>query len=146
MSDTTETYIKMSDCPEIQGLWIPTCGDFLCLKHPKDRRVVQIISSNPNIKAMHRAFYIVFPESYGGYTSDLKIQDNCIWLPHQDQLQEMVESENLLFKVKGFWEFCCSATFIKFRGYHSMEQLWLAFVMKEKFNKIWDGEKWVDNS
>ena len=24
----------------------------------------------------------------------------------------------------------------------SMEQLWLAFVMKEKFNKTWDGEKW----
>lgn len=25
----------------------------------------------------------------------------------------------------------------------SGEQLWLAFVMKKKFNKTWDGEKWV---
>jgi len=23
------------------------------------------------------------------------------------------------------------------------EQLWLAFVMKEKHNKIWDGDNWV---
>ncbi len=25
----------------------------------------------------------------------------------------------------------------------SMEQLWLAFVMKEKYNKVWTGEEWV---
>lgn len=25
----------------------------------------------------------------------------------------------------------------------SMEQLWLAFVMKELYNKQWDGEKWI---
>lgn len=24
----------------------------------------------------------------------------------------------------------------------SMEQLWLAFVMKEKFNKVWDDGEW----
>ena len=24
----------------------------------------------------------------------------------------------------------------------SMEQLWLAFVMKEKYGKVWDGETW----
>lgn len=27
----------------------------------------------------------------------------------------------------------------------SMEQLWLAFVMKEKFNKVWNGQDWVTN-
>jgi hypothetical protein len=25
----------------------------------------------------------------------------------------------------------------------SWEQLWLAFVMKEKYNKVWNGEDWV---
>ena len=24
----------------------------------------------------------------------------------------------------------------------SMEQLWLAFVMSEKYNKIWNGKEW----
>ena len=27
--------------------------------------------------------------------------------------------------------------------YESLEQLWLAFVMKEKYNKTWDGESWI---
>jgi len=27
--------------------------------------------------------------------------------------------------------------------FHSMEQLWLAFVMKELYNKQWSGEEWV---
>jgi len=26
--------------------------------------------------------------------------------------------------------------------FNSMEQLWLAFVMKEKFDKVWNGEDW----
>ena len=24
-----------------------------------------------------------------------------------------------------------------------MDQLWLAFAMKEKFNKLWNGTKWI---
>ena len=27
----------------------------------------------------------------------------------------------------------------------SMEQLFFAFMMKKKHNKIWDGEDWVEN-
>ena len=26
----------------------------------------------------------------------------------------------------------------------SMEQLWLAFVMKSKYNKTWNGEDWIN--
>ena len=29
-----------------------------------------------------------------------------------------------------------------FEPLNSMEQLWLAFVMKEKYNKTWNGEEW----
>ena len=29
------------------------------------------------------------------------------------------------------------------RIYDTPEQLWLAFVMYEKFNKIWDGKQWI---
>jgi hypothetical protein len=74
------------------------------------------------------------------------------WLPRQDQLQEMIIIENAKFPVyvleRKF------NTFIDHIGeiYHpkiwqkfdSMEQLWLVFVMKEKFNKIWDGETWIE--
>ncbi len=30
------------------------------------------------------------------------------------------------------------------KSFTSMEQLWLAFVMKEKYNKVWDGEEWIN--
>ena len=67
-----------------------------------------------------------------------------IWLPRQDQLQEMIDWQNLgpakvtemgyrLFK---FLEIPHSFT--------SMEQLWLAFAMWEKYHKTWNGEDWVE--
>ena len=64
-----------------------------------------------------------------------------VWLPRQDQLQEMVVKEeevpNKLSYRFALW------TLFSGNKFTSMEQLWLAFVMKEKFNKIWGGEKWT---
>ena len=67
-----------------------------------------------------------------------------LWLPRQDQLQEMVEwkrLEQLQDTFIGFdnrqpWAGKADST------PPSMEQLWLAFVMKEKHDKTWDGDKW----
>ena len=71
-------------------------------------------------------------------------QSDVIWLPRQDQLQDMVKSEyecdydmNL-----DFTEFTTNLYTHEQIG-ASMEQLWLAFVMHEKYNKKWDGEDWV---
>ena len=110
--DTSETYIKMSDCPEIQG------------KQPQ-------------------GYFGVSGNSYGNSSKGL------IWLPRQDQLQRMVQfSGGLLNQLWHFKDFC----FARDNGYNfeyilslnSMEQLWLAFVMKEKYNKFWNNEKWVN--
>ena len=65
-----------------------------------------------------------------------------VWLPRQDQLQEMVG------KDVGLQTLCCrlyefstdQGAGITING--SMEQLWLAFVMHEKFNKVWNGIDW----
>ena len=70
----------------------------------------------------------------------------------QDQLQEMVELTGYRFT---FYE-SFSETNPKCLVWHgerhikqwyvegfSMEQLWLAFVMKEKHDKIRDGERWT---
>jgi hypothetical protein len=32
------------------------------------------------------------------------------------------------------------------KQFASSEQLWLAFVMEEKYGKIWNGEGWVKTS
>jgi len=77
------------------------------------------------------------------------------WLPRQDQLQEMVDLE-LAKKIEAFYFFCLGVSRFDERymelisldgdaerlNNKSMEQLWLAFVMKEKFNKTWNGEDW----
>ena len=74
--------------------------------------------------------------------------EKFIWLPRQDQLQEMV---TLLFCSVGgecflldyFYTFYKSLK-EKIKGM-SMEQLWLAFVMKEKYQKTWNGKDWEKN-
>ena len=74
-----------------------------------------------------------------------------VWLPRQDQLQEMVKRQGV-FHTKAI-----QIEWIHFRDWienfierptvqnfqQSWEQLWLAFVMKEKFNKTWDGQNWL---
>jgi len=75
-------------------------------------------------------------------------KDYC-QLERQDQLQEMVEEKRpylLLMELdieansglasdEGWNDY--------WRSFTSMEQLWLAFVMKEKYNKTWDGTDWI---
>ena len=91
---------------------------------------------------------------------EFKESDRFIWLPTQSQLQEMAGLE-LQELVEDFYQFAmCSwaaqeddDVFCKFDrslSFHygdieiaSMEQLWLAFVMNEKYDKVWDGEDWV---
>ena len=125
--DTSETYIKMCEkAEEIQAEWKPFNGDY-------------IIQNN----------YFILPGELQQpvalhFCNDSKLlnfnRKDFIWLPRQDQLQEMVkrEDESNRASVRKFVDWCFS---IKELYGWSMEQLWLAFVMK-KNNKTWDGEAW----
>lgn len=71
-----------------------------------------------------------------------------IRIPSQEDLQEMVKNRNKYVPalLKGFYEFVWNpqeyyrlGTFADW----SMEQLWLAFVMKELYQNGWNGEDWV---
>ena len=77
--------------------------------------------------------------------------NNTIWLPRQDQLQEMIGNfetcKNALFSAgyndneySEYWDMPNKY----WNKFTSMEQLWLAFVMREKYNKMWDGESWKE--
>jgi len=165
--DTSEQYIKMSDCPEIQGLspnedsdmkewegsvfWLPDEDKIAFLHTDNDTRWVMI----------------------GSYSA---LKEGCIWLPRQDQLQDMVlpicearvekreYADAFSELVEIFWDafaskepyegasfyppewaksddFLSSKRLIKFT---SMEQLWFAFYMFESHNKVWDKDKWED--
>ena len=148
--DKTEQYIKMCDCLEIQEHW----GlDKVFEPHYVYNRRLKIIRS------INR---------YGD--SEFKLRKRNIWLPRQDQIQEMI-SEKLfagLFvfedvdigarlsymvgRFKDFVQVKCEKMIPLEKNrarveylFLSMEQLWLAFYMHEKHSKIWSSkeEKWV---
>ena len=77
--------------------------------------------------------------------------DHITWLPRQDQLQEMVYPEYFapLQTMCGvLYDFSISEYGGRFTLDGSMEQLWLAFVMHEKYQKRWNEEKqeWTPSS
>ena len=97
-----------------------------------------------------------YPDKTGHYELPLVGYDEgdginytlLVWLPRQDQLQEMIEKPEDFI---GNWPVILTEKMLEWQKeehygiYHwgeSFEQLWLAFVMKEKYNKVWDGEKW----
>ncbi len=127
--DTSETYIKMSDCEEIQSRWIPSNGDFT-LRFKHNRGIVEVHHN--------RELTAYFDKS------------DYIWLPRQDQLQEMVvqyPDDEPWVTFTSLRDFVMEAPITRSRNteqFKSWEQLWLAFVMKEKWNKTWDGEHWID--
>lgn len=68
-----------------------------------------------------------------------------IWLPRQDQLQGMFgDYDTCLSHLHNFQ--CPEGDAYQLKWYErctSMEQLWLNFVMKAKYGKLWNGVEWV---
>jgi len=86
----------------------------------------------------------------GGNIFFIKIPgESFVWLPHQDELQEMlpefIERAGFVNAVaNSFADFVNGELYaLPFRTF---EQFWLAFVMKEKYDKIWTGEDWINGN
>ena len=90
----------------------------------------------------------------GGYCSNAT---DAVWLPRQDQLQAMTGKEYPLQEM-ALTDFILSfedpdenkpASLCKdnplLTNLHSMEQLWLAFVMQENYSKEWTGQEWKES-
>ena len=128
--DTTKEYIKMCEkAVEIQKLRCEVysklyCGDFYKGIGGKVRVCVEAS----------------------------KYLDKGVWLPRQDQLQEMLpdrfSNRNPAILAEKFSKYIGKELAKSTLGaldiiHYSMEQLWLAFVMKEKYNKTWNGKEWI---
>ena len=122
--DTSKEYIKMCDCPEIQNR-----------KHPMYAVLMKRTPKLDCIVCVH----------WKGIRKDRK---GYIWLPRQDELQEMIEWSPLDHPhtlIAMFYDFDIEwLKDINRKDSVSMEQLWLACVMDGKHHKKWDGEKWND--
>jgi len=125
--------VKTGDyCTHPDGEWADTkglvCGGIMGSVH-----VLRNMAGSSGASGFHYTNYEIFN------------QQDCVWLPRQDQLQDMIPNEpawDYRFSKFSNWvdtelgmEVCNSVD--------SMEQLWLAFVMNELYQKKWNGKEWV---
>ena len=72
-------------------------------------------------------------------------KEGNVWLPRQDQLQELAlgkyEEFNYHYALEKFRKEAWGSDFSAL-DYTSMEQLWLAVLMKKKYSKFWNGKDW----
>lgn len=134
--DTSETYIKMRRAA------IPDLGEGKPPSLPLDGDSAWFDVA-------------VFVDRHGSYYySTINLQpigeaaNEMFQLERQDQLQEMVfehpgdnYNKSMYPTLESLYLFACTM-YTKSAPPWSMEQLWLAFVMKEKYNKVWNGENW----
>ena len=86
-----------------------------------------------------------------GYDHWAEVRLTAIWLPRQDQLQEMViafwKEQDCINKytvlVDEFYQFVFEKEIDYTMQFKSMEQLWLAFVMLTIYNKKWIEKDWI---
>lgn len=121
--DTSEEYIKMCDCPEIQESWDADVGDY---QFSRDR--------------LFRPMNIVAVYDGGGWAL-LPRDANYGWLPRQDQIQRMLwgKFDNPIMKMSEFVDFMNKWLWLDFK---TVEQQLLAFYLHEKHSKTWNGERW----
>jgi len=101
-------------------------------------------------KATEIQQYKRFGPTYGQEEKDYYIKcKEDVWLPRQDQLQEMIggEPDILITKLINWMQnnqrFYKSGHIKKLYPTGSFEQLWLAYAMDRKYHKRWNGEEWV---
>ncbi len=123
--DISKEYIKMCDREEIQREKYPanelTSSDML----PDER----ILDKNGDV-------FMFSPTAYG----------DLIWLPRQDRLQEMMNNFVMSKNELGLWGLTfhkAGGEFLTISDQKSAEQVLLQGVMKELYNKTWDGNKWI---
>jgi len=148
----TNRYIKMcKEAKEIQKDWKPKVGDYCVCS----RRMIGILTSDKKQK-------VTYPDGNTGYAYvGVRLKDGAlwssrkpIWLPTQEQLQEMVTTNSASSHkdcelIEDFHLWFCEF----FKRLYSrpavddwiMNQFWLVYIMYKNYNKVWHyhKEKWV---
>ena len=165
--DTSETYIKMSDCPEVQNHrkpkiekmkdgrwhygWDLENGDFIATKdmYEKEERRIEVKGTtiySPSFYSTRKDANIDI-STVGFDEGDGYETKRFTWLPRQDQIQEMLIKERF-GDFGAHWDMCIDIP-IQFVAKNpklelsSMEQIWLSCYMLAIHQKTWDGEKWI---
>lgn len=102
-------------------------------------------TQHKKIHSVDKQFLLMFNAARYEHQKDFKNFD--ILNSRQDQLQEMYEGDWWSAYLK--FEEWMKENYNDVRGdvmiLMSMEQLWLAFVMSERYSKQWNGTDWIKN-
>lgn len=148
--DVSNNYITMCDmAQEIQDGYKPSAGDFAVRACEYGHYTIGLVSWNYSEWCL---WWSLLDGTDGiilrGSNSQERYLDRLIWIPRQDQLQDMITGDLYGWPVSGIDNIDRLEFFNDFaRDLNnsrtmSMEQLWLAFVMKEKYGKVWNNECW----
>ena len=143
--DISKEYIKMADCPEIQAHGIEN-GDY--------------VSAGDEVGIFIEDESVIYALDGDGLCYGRK----QVWLPSQDQLQDMYITTHdykgmatikdeasfpqslihsiwfFAFETDGGGDYAGVNEYA--HQFTSMEQLWLAIAMQMKHNKTWNGTEW----
>lgn len=174
MMDTSKKYIEMCQkATEIQKRHKPQHGDFWvcgCKSCCDDRENRGFYTINDydmdylnkrDMANVEKGYTSMVGMSGVGGFGAFRNEGGYIWLPRQDQLQKawIKEYEKHPSKLGWFGEFyefvgsyywIDNEIYLSDKGlnadeyFASMEQLWLAFVMKEVYRKSWNGGEWAE--
>jgi hypothetical protein len=138
--DKSKAYIRMCDAAEeIQLRWRREHGDFYA---DVEGRVSCWVSRDPQPLRFRGGFGICV-------RNRIIHLSRYVWLPRQNQLIEMAQLPGRRYEsiVQDFFDWTKqpyeTLSEVPGRCFPSMEKIWLAFVMQQKYNKQWDGSTWI---
>jgi len=154
MITDSETIKMFGKAKEIQALWAPKVGDWFYKRDGISFGQWLVCKIERDILFCSSERISQYP--YKGQLVEFSVPVDYTWLPTQSQLQEIYlkslsqdeqESSNIIVVIlDDFQDWVlndCSGLDWSYGGQVSLEQLWLAFVMRELYGKIWDGVDWI---
>ncbi len=149
--DASNRYAMMCQrASEIQNSWRPRPCDVIIEISDLDEGISFCKPAASIVQVANMYYDEQDEENYLKECDEMKEQ--ALWLPRQDQLQRMFEPDTakiflLMNQVIGkkYRDYAKNVIVDAPELFFSMEQLWLAYIMKEKFNKVWNEEQWVSD-
>jgi len=138
--DKSKKFIRMCEsAKEIQQKWKQEYGDFFVAE---SGQIKCWISRAPAEVKFKKGFGITVD-------ADVIYIAKYIWLPRQNQLIEMAQIPGHRYEiiVQNFYSWTKEPyemlNDMPNKLFRTMEQIWLAFVMQQKFNKQWNDTQWL---
>lgn len=143
--DTSKNYIKMCrKADEIRANWKPKLGDYF-YGVPLDIDDMDYDRGVYRFLVCEDEFYNVVPDTYDYKKKEFNgigDENEAVFLPRQDDLQDMIDYELPSDLVKDFYKWCSELEDSMLERLKTMEQLWMGYVMLVNYSKIWTGRDW----